>query len=200
LQKISKEVYAPSEDSYLLSGCILKEKLIGKKCLDLGTGSGVQGIAMLSAGAESILSVDINPFALKESKKNISNWIKENRPQFLGLKTSGLGKAVFRKSNLFSNIKEKFDFVAFNPPYVPSDNIKWVDLDGGENGRVVIDRFLLRVRKHLNKNGVLLLLVSSLNKPGEIKSMLKKQSFKVKIVGRKKLFFEELLVLRCKLT
>ena len=198
--KVSKEVYSPAEDSYLLEECILKENLSGKKCLDIGTGSGVQGIAMLKCGAKELVSVDINAVALKQSKKNILGYIKNStkeRTQFPG----HVGSVIkFKKSNLFSSLKkDKFDFIAFNPPYVPSDEIKWVDLDGGEYGRETIDKFLSSFPAHLNKNGVLLLLVSSLNKPSEIKKKLIELGFGVKVVGRRKLFFEELLVLRVKL-
>jgi len=195
-EKISKEVYSPAEDSWLLEDCILKENLKGKKCLDLGTGSGIQSIAMLKSGAKEVLAVDINSLALKEAKKNIKAFIKENKKD----KTQIPGHFLrVRRSNLFSTIKSKFDFIAFNPPYVPSDEVKWVDLDGGENGRLVIDRGLPQIRNHLNKNGFALLLVSSLNKPNEIKKNLMELGFNVKVVGRKKLFFEELLILRISL-
>ncbi|MDD2531405.1 MAG: hypothetical protein PHO61_01805, partial [Candidatus ainarchaeum sp.] len=102
-----------------------------------------------------------------------------------------------KKSNLFSNIKEKFDFIVFNPPYIPSDEIKWIDLDGGLKCREVIDVFVSKVGVHLRKNGIFLLLISSLNNKKEVCSLLKKNDFLVRVVGRKKLFFEELLVLRC---
>jgi hypothetical protein len=51
----------------------------------------------------------------------------------------------------------------------------------------------------LNKNGVLLLLLSSLNKPNEVSKILKKEGFSVKVVAKKKLFFEKLVILRCAL-
>ncbi|MFA5931538.1 MAG: HemK2/MTQ2 family protein methyltransferase [archaeon] len=195
--KISKEVYSPSEDSWLLEECILKENLVGKKCLDLGSGSGIQSVALFKAGASEVLSVDINPLALIETKKKVNDFLskqkKNNKTQIPGHSPKYRGA---RKSNLFSAVKEKFDFIVFNPPYVPSDEIKWVDLDGGEKGRVIIDKFLPQVKKYLNKQGVLLLLLSSLNKPNEVSSILKKEGFSVKVIAKKKLFFEELVVLR----
>ena len=212
--KISKEVYCPSEDSWLLEGCILKENLVGKKCLDLGSGSGIQSVALFKAGANEVLSVDINPLALVETKKKVKDFLNKKsnntKTQFPGpskaelcgsRKPKGLLGHILkyrgtRKSNLFSTVKEKFDFIVFNPPYVPSEEIKWVDLDGGEKGRVIIDKFLPQVKKHLNNNGVLLLLLSSLNKPNEVLSILKKEGFSVKIIAKKKLFFEELVILR----
>jgi len=183
------EIYSPSEDSFLLVECIKKEKLSGKNCLDMGCGAGIESEAMLLSGAKSVLAIDINPCAIKETKKRI--------------KTSFTGHILkifnARKSNLFSNIKEKFDFIAFNPPYVPSNKIKWLDLDGGKNGREIIDVFIPSAKYHLNKKGVLLLLITSLNKEKEVRALLKKNNFSVKIVGRKKLFFEELLVLKAEL-
>lgn len=181
------EVYSPSDDSFLLVECIKKEDLSNKSCLDMGCGSGVESEAMLLAGAKSVLAVDINPNALAETKKRI--------------KTSFPGH-IFKlfkskKSNLFSNVKNKFDFISFNPPYVPSDEIKWVDLDGGKEGREIIDKFIPQAKKHLNKNGVLLLLITSLNKPSAVKKILKENGFSVRVVGRKKLFFECLFVLKC---
>jgi len=94
--------------------------------------------------------------------------------------------------------KEKFDFIAFNPPYLPSDGVKWSDLDGGKDGRKVIDRFLKQAGKYLAPKGVVLLLVSSLNKPEEIERMLFENNFSVKIAATKKLFFEELLVFKAR--
>ena len=181
------EVYSPSDDSFLLVECIKKENLVDKNCLDMGCGSGVESEAMLLSGAKNVLAVDINPNALKETKKRI----KTSFPGHI------LGSFKVKKSNLFSNIKEKFDFIAFNPPYVPSEEIKWKDLDGGKNGREIIDIFIPQAKKHLRKKGVLLLLISSLNLEKEVRVLLKKNNFSVKIVGRKKLFFEELLVLKC---
>lgn len=51
---------------------ILLEKchLCGKKILDIGTGSGILGIAALKLGAENVLAVDIDVIAVKVSREN----------------------------------------------------------------------------------------------------------------------------------
>ena len=178
-------VYSPSEDSWLLESAILKEKLNGLNCLDMGTGSGVQSKAMIEAGAEKVTAVDINPDAIREAKKNNSKLID---------------KITFFEGNLFSfihnNPSELFDLIAFNPPYVPSDDIKWKDTDGGKNGREIIDIFISEFDKYLVKGGVLLLLVSSLNNEKEIVEALDKKGFVSQIILEKKLFFEKLFVIR----
>jgi release factor glutamine methyltransferase len=180
------QVYPPAEDSWLLKEAILKENLKGKKCLDMGTGSGIQSRAMVTAGAEIVTAVDINPTAIKQAMKNNSK-LKD--------------KITFFNGDLFSfmhnNPDEKFDLIAFNPPYVPSDNIKWKDTDGGERGREIIDIFINEVREFLAPGGVLLLLVSSHNNEGEVVSVLSKKGFVSQIILEKKLFFEKLFILRC---
>jgi release factor glutamine methyltransferase len=190
------QVYSPAEDSWLLEEYLLKQNLAGKVCLDFGCGSGIQAIAMLNAGAKEVLSVDVNVDALKETGKKVKGFLikaKKSGAQFLG---QFLGA---RKSEYFSNIKEKFDLIAFNPPYVPSDEVKWRDLDGGENGRTVIDKFISKVKVHLNPKGVVVLLISSLNNPDEVIGEFKKKGFVVSIESKKKLFFEELIILRAAL-
>ncbi len=77
------------------------------KVLDIGTGSG--NIACSLAGEFDdieIIGVDISSKALQVALKN----------------AEGLGvtkKAMFRKSDLFSNISETFDMIISNPPYIP---------------------------------------------------------------------------------
>ncbi|MDD3159553.1 MAG: methyltransferase [Candidatus ainarchaeum sp.] len=176
------EVYSPEEDSYLIEKCILEENLTNKKCLDMGTGSGIQSKAMYKAGARNIFAIDINYKALFASQKNNHEITQSIR---------------FVESDLFSKISnEKFDFIAFNPPYVPSGKIKWKDLDGGKKGRETIDKFLNQLPNHIVNGSILLLLVSSLNNPDEIIDILENQGFITKIINSKKFFFEEIFVIR----
>lgn len=76
------------------------------KVLDIGTGSGCIAcmVAKLS-GAQSI-GVDISTDALGIALDNSS-------------KLNLFNKAIFRKSDIFSNVKEKFDMIISNPPYIP---------------------------------------------------------------------------------
>lgn len=189
---ISSEVYPPAEDSWLLEDAILRENLRGLKCLDMGAGSGVQSAAMFRAGALEVLAVDINPAALRAAEKMVAEYNKKIKTQ-----KPGHSFAVL-ESNLFSKVKGKFDLIAFNPPYVPTDGVKWVDLDGGLEGRSVINKFIPAVGKHLNQNGAVLLLVSSLNNPQVIESAFFENGFSIKEVSKKKLFFEELIVIKAK--
>ena len=169
-------IYNPREDSFLLEKEVKKYSK-GKSFLDIGSGSGIQAEAAKDAGAKSILCADINNEALKELKKQ-------------GFKT--------RKSDLLSNIKGKFDIISFNPPYLPDnkkeDKESKLATTGGKKGDEIILRFLKNVKSHLNKNGIILLVLSSLTPKKRVLALLKKQSLKYKILSSQKFFFEELQV------
>ena len=62
---------------------------------------------------------------------------------------------------------------------------------GGRDGREVIERFLGEVRRYLKVNGSFFLVLSSINKPDDL---IKK--FHLRIIKRKKLFFEELICVK----
>lgn len=191
MSSISTQVYSPSDDSFLLEKEVLKRNLEGCVCLDLGTGGGIQAIAMLKRGAKFIVCADINKNALKESKKNVLNYLKETKNFDVVVR--------FVETDLFSKLKGiKFDFITFNPPYVPSEKIKWVDLDGGEDGVEIINKFNAQFVGQLCLGAEVLLLISSLNNPKKLINSLERKGFFVGIISKKKLFFEELLILSIK--
>ena len=97
------EIYLPAEDFYLLSR-ILKEQIPGLlkenpnlNILEIGVGSGIhlQTVFSLGVKKENIFSSDIN-----QKSVDYCNLIGFNGIQ----------------SDLFENIKEKFDMIIFNPP------------------------------------------------------------------------------------
>ena len=174
-------VYEPREDSYLLAEAV---KIVPYAvCLDLGCGTGIQGINMLLQGAKKCVFSDINHIALDNAKENVRE-------------TGFEEKAEFVESSLFEKISGKFDCIAFNAPYVVSEKIEHADTDGGEHGRKILDAFLKQFPKHLNKTGHCFFLQSSLNGIGETEEMLNSNDFEYKIVARQKLFFEEILVFK----
>lgn len=167
-------MYEPREDSYLLLEQV--KRFAKGKVLDMGTGSGIQALA--AKKADSVLAVDINKNTIEHCRKTIKN-----------------KKIRFLYSDLFSNIKTKFDTIIFNPPYLPEDiKVKDLTLDGGKKGYEVMERFFSQARKHLNKNGKVLIVFSSLTKKKKVDKIIKKNGFKFKLLKKKKLFFEELYV------
>ncbi len=169
-------IYSPAEDSFLLESEVIK-KAKGKKVLDMGCGSGVQSLAALKSGAKSIFATDINEEAVKECRKKGINSIK---------------------SNLLQKVKGKFDLIIFNPPYLPEDKREDAEsskaTSGGKKGDEIILKFLKQAKKHLEKNGEILLLLSSLTPKERINKLLNQLSLNKKVLSEKKIFMEKLEV------
>jgi len=71
----------------------------------------------------------------------------------------------FVETDMFSNIKNKYDLITFNPPYVPlrfkKKDIKYDKISfGGDRGTNAIDHFLENASNHLTENGIIFLGVN----------------------------------------
>ena len=165
-------IYEPSDDSYLLEKHV--KKYAKGKVLEIGTGSGILAKAAFKK-TKDVLAVDINVKAVEHVKS-------------LGI------KAIC--SDLFANVKEKFDLIIFNPPYLPFENNEnketALQIAGGKKGSEIIERFLKDAKKHLDKEGKILLLFSSLS--GNIEGIMAKEGYKFKKIDEKRLFVEKLFV------
>ena len=167
-------IYEPEEDSFLLEKEIRKLSN-GKKILDMGSGSGIQARAAIEAGAKEVLAVDIDEEAIRELRKKGIDAIK---------------------SNLFEKVKGKFDLIVFNPPYLPEDKREDGEsakvTTGGKKGDEIILRFLKAVEKYLEKEGKILIVLSSLTPKERILKILEKEGLKKEVLAKRKIFMEEL--------
>ena len=193
---IPSRVYIPSEDTDLLLN-VLEEEIIKrnktfKKAIEIGTGNAFLSLEIYD-NVNQLYSTDINPIVI--------DYLLNVKDKY------NLDKQKIVYSNLFDSIdeEEKFDLLIFNPPYVPTEDLEKEDdsingydlaVNGGVEGREIIDKFISQLPNHLEKEGICYLLVSSLNNPIEIIENLKKQNLKTEIKKAKKLFFEELLILK----
>ncbi len=141
---ITNGVYHPNYDSVFLAENIRSYK--EDTVLDLGTGCGFFGI-ILSRKVKKILSVDKYKKALVCAQYNATL-------------NKCVEKIEFRQSDLFSEINEKFDLIISDPPQVPSDtkitfgnDVIETAVDGGTDGRKILDVLIKQSKDHLNKNG-----------------------------------------------
>ena len=168
-------VYSPAADTHLLASVIEEKNLDGKKCLEIGTGSGFLAEKILENGAEKVTAVDINSEAVEEASERLEDYEKFE---------------VFR-SDMFENIEGEFDFIFFNPPYLPSEASEIGDEEiwsGGEKGIEVTEKFLDEVPEYLSEGGEAFFVASSLADLEELGVF--------EVVFSEKLWFEKLYVMK----
>ena len=174
-QMAHRLMYAPAEDSHLLASCI-PSYVLHKTVLDMGTGSGILARTALESGASKVVAVDSNLDARKKLPKQIQ----------------------FIHSDLYRKVKGTYDIILCNPPYLPDDAQEDVAskqaTTGGKKGDEFILRFLKQSVSFLNKEGHIILLLSSLTPQKRIKQLLFKHKLTTSTIARKNLFFERLEV------
>ena len=176
LKKLSNnEPYAPAEDTYFLEDHLVNEK--GKNALDIGTGSGYL-TRTLSKNFSQVIGTDIDFDSLINQNKKIKNRICCDAADALNC---------------------KFDLIVCNMPYLQSDEISDRKVDGGKEGVEVPLKIIKSAVKCLNDSGKMLFVTSSLANYEKLIEESQKLGLDLKIVDKKKLFFEELIIVEAKL-
>lgn len=119
--------------------------------LEIGCGSGIVSITIDLEADIKVVCVDISPKALENTKinKKIHN-----------------SNIEVKKSDLFENVKEKFDLIYSNPPYIKTNEINNLQvevknyeprlaLDGGSDGLDFYRQIIKKAPNYLNENGFL---------------------------------------------
>ncbi len=126
------------------------------RCLDLGTGSGVIAICLAKFHPLArVTAVDISDEALALAKENAERHAVSDRITFL-------------KSDWFSQVRERFDLIVSNPPYVDEKGLMAlpvevrgheprIALDGGTGGTQRIGELATGLRDHLMPGASVLL-------------------------------------------
>ena len=155
-------------------------KIINKNnftmALDVGTGSGCIACMIAKYTQCQIIGLDISSDALNTALDNAS-------------KLNLFNKAIFRKSNIFSNVKpgESFDIIVSNPPYIPpseKENIQTeVKFDPeqalfteDEKGLEFYEKITKDAPRILNKGGYLLYELG-IGQSDDVKSIMEKNGF-----------------------
>jgi release factor glutamine methyltransferase len=178
--KFNPLVYEPAEDSFLLVEAALSIIKNSEMILEVGCGSGLICAVIKNNTKAKITGIDINPYAAACTREN--------------------GVEAIR-GDLFSCIRGKFDIIIFNPPYLPTNDTErtagWINiaLDGGYDGRKIINRFLEDAGSHLHENGRILMLVSSFTGIEEVKSKMKSLGFDIEEMNTERYSFEQLMVI-----
>lgn len=175
-------VYQPAEDSRLLAATAMNFVGPEELVLDVGTGSGYVAARVAEETGAQVVGTDRNPHACRQARER------------------GI-EAV--RADLVTPFRDGvFDAVLFNPPYLPTDpDHEWGDwlelaLSGGENGRRIIEPFVLDVPRVLAPGGRAFLLLSTLTGVDAVRNSARSEGLTTEVVAEESHPFEKLLVLR----
>ena len=155
----------PRPDSEILIEAVLeyfpnKTQLL--KILDLGSGTGCLGLSLLEEYEDSLISfVDVSKKSLEIVKKNSHQfWLKGK------LKCVHLDWHTYNWDTQLLNFEEnkKFDIIVINPPYIPSNDINFLEievrdydpilaLDGGNDGLNAYRSIIPRLKNLVKSDG-----------------------------------------------
>jgi release factor glutamine methyltransferase len=147
-----------------------------KMALDVGTGSGCIACMIAKYPQCQIIGLDISSDALNTALDNAS-------------KLNLFNKAIFRKSNIFSNVKpgESFDIIVSNPPYIPPSEKENIQIEvkfdpeqalftEDEKGLEFYKKITKDAPRILNKGGYLLYELG-IGQSDDVKSIMEKNGF-----------------------
>jgi HemK-related putative methylase len=210
-------VYSPSDDTYLFIDYFKQninytffdgiEISKIKKILDIGTGTGIIAIflqkisELIPRFKPEIYASDILEDAIICAKNNEKlNNIND--------------KIHFIKSDLFSSfpdgLKNCFDIIVFNPPYLPSIKLqkskktilnKDITWNGGFRGFEIFLRFIKKFKNYINLNpfSYVYYTSSSYTDLIELNNKLKENNLSNKVLAKKHIFFEDIFLNRLQL-
>lgn len=175
---VNENVLIPRADTEILVEEVLKIADLEDNILDLCTGSGCIAISLKKANQKlnvsaSDISTDALTIAMINSKINNVN-------------------IDFVKSDLFNNIKQKFNIIVSNPPYIKTKDIEELQkevkkepmlaLDGGNSGLEYYEKIIENAKKYLTDKGVIALEIGY-DQAEEVRNILEKNNFKdIKVI------------------
>lgn len=153
--KVDERVLIPRPETEILVRQVVPALQDGDKVLDLCTGSGAIAVAVACEAAKdktvAVTAVDISEDALEVARENA----RVNK-----------ANVNFIKSDLFENVRGRFNVITANPPYVRRREIDGLQrevrdfepriaLDGGEDGLDFYRRIAEKFSRYLVRGGML---------------------------------------------
>ncbi len=171
--RVLDHVFSPDPELTNSSSMILRgiPDVTGKTVLDVGAGTGVVGLRCAMKGAERVTSADVSDAALANIRENVDR---------LGVTDT----VEIRKSDLFSDVPERFDYIFANLPILDE---AWSQESGSTQH--LVQRFLDEVPDHLNDGGTAYLVWGSFSDVEPLRAYLKTLTMNVRETQEEKMGF-----------
>lgn len=175
---VNENVLIPRDETEILvrKAVEIIEKCGFKSVLDICTGSGIIACMIAKLTDSIVIGSDISTEAIEVAFKNMEN---------LGL----FNRALFRKSDLFSKIREdeKFDMIISNPPYIPYSKKSTIQKEvtfepdialytNDSDGLEFYKKIISEAPAYLNKGGFLLFELG-INESMNVAELMKAHGF-----------------------
>ena len=168
----------PRPETELLVDKVLEisKEISNPKILDIGTGSGCIPLTLILENNNIYAdAIDISSEAIETAKKN-------------ALFHNVLNNIHFFKSDLFSNVNDKYDIILSNPPYIPLSEKENLQIEvknydpelalftKDDFGIEFYDKIVTNAKDYLLPNGFLILEIG-INQAALVSDILKKFNF-----------------------
>lgn len=181
--KTHENVLIPRQDTEVLADYTIRQ--INRICkdkniipqqmgvLDMCTGSGCIGISIAKITGVNVTCADISGDAIDCARTNAENL--------------GVSNTEIIRSDLFADIKDSFDIIVSNPPYIASGDIAGLmsevkdyepilALDGSEDGLEFYRNITGEAGTHLNKGGIIIYEIGC-DQAADVSAILSQNNF-----------------------
>lgn len=170
--EVFPRVYKGSTDTELMCE-VLGNKVEGKNVWEIGTGTGLVALVAKKCKAKYVLATDLNPDAVKNTKRN---------SELLNLEID------VEQYDLFGNVSKRFDVIVFNPPYTnhSRSSVRKFEMSFWDPGHKTTEKFIKSAKKYLNVSGKIFIGWASFAKVSVLKQICEKQNFNIREIKRKR--------------
>ncbi|WP_077075164.1 peptide chain release factor N(5)-glutamine methyltransferase [Aedoeadaptatus urinae] len=171
---VDERVLIPRYDTERSVDCMKSLAPKAKRILEIGTGSGCVAITLARLYPEAeVHGVDISADALDVAALNAKN--------------HGVKNVLFTESDLFSKVRETYDIIYSNPPYITADEMNNLDksvvdyepeqaLYGGVDGLDFYRKITAEAPNFLNDGGYLVFEIGA-NQREDVEKLLREHHF-----------------------
>ena len=175
---VNEKVLIPRDETEILvrKAVEIANKYNFKMALDIGTGSGCIACMLSKLSSCQVIGLDISMDAIMVALNNATRLNLNNH-------------AIFRKSDIFSNVKEgeKFDIIVSNPPYIPPSEKENIQIEvkfdpqialftTDKKGLEFYEKIISQSKNILKKGGYILFELG-IGQSSDVKEILCKNEF-----------------------
>jgi len=170
---VEEGVFAPTQGSFLLWAHLFKHQIgAGKRCLDIGCGSGILAVQLARNGAAHVHAIDIDPAAVGNTLTN-------------AFRNSVADRVTAAEVNLYPWVpEERYELIVASLYQVPVDPLEQATSHRPVDfwGRNLVDHLIMTLPKALAPDGVAYLMQLSILSHDRTAALLHERGLQAEVV------------------